>query len=123
MLLTVQQAAERLSVESKTVREWLKSGKLKGSKAGRLWRIREEDIDSFLSPRKTYKGYTIEARPDHLRTGEWMVLVHIVHDFGSHLKVKPFMPKEDVRYGSQAEAIDACFVFGAWLIDNEKVGF
>lgn len=48
-LLTVNQAAEMLNVLPSTVREWLKSGKLKGYKAGRVWRIHQEDLDKFLN--------------------------------------------------------------------------
>jgi excisionase family DNA binding protein len=47
-LLTPEQAAERLLVTKKTIVEWLRSGQLKGRKAGRLWRIRERDLDAFL---------------------------------------------------------------------------
>jgi len=47
-LLTVEQAAERLLVAKKTIVGWLRSGQLKGCKAGRLWRIRERDLEAFL---------------------------------------------------------------------------
>lgn len=43
-LLTVGQASEKLSVPEKTVRDWLRSGKLKGLKVGKLWRIPEVEI-------------------------------------------------------------------------------
>ncbi|MEW6173695.1 MAG: helix-turn-helix domain-containing protein [Bacillota bacterium] len=33
------------------LREWLRSGKLQGVKAGRLWRIRERDLEGFLEKR------------------------------------------------------------------------
>lgn len=47
-LLTPEEAAERLLVKAKTVREWLKSGKIKGVKMGRLWRIKLKDLDEFI---------------------------------------------------------------------------
>jgi excisionase family DNA binding protein len=47
-LLTVEEAADRLAVAVRTIREWLRTGKLAGVKAGRLWRIREEDLEAFL---------------------------------------------------------------------------
>ena len=49
-LLTPEQAAERLAVAPKTIRDWLRTGKLKGRKLGgnKLWRIREADLDSFI---------------------------------------------------------------------------
>lgn len=47
-LLTPDDAAKALLVKSSTVREWLRTGKLKGVKMGRLWRIRESDLVEFL---------------------------------------------------------------------------
>ncbi len=48
-LLTPVEAAARLSVSPKTVLNWLRSGQLKGVKAGgKLWRIREADLEAFL---------------------------------------------------------------------------
>lgn len=50
MLLIPEDAAEILAVSPKSVREWLRQGKLKGIKVGRLWRIRERDLETFLDP-------------------------------------------------------------------------
>jgi excisionase family DNA binding protein len=47
-LLTVEDAAKALLVKPTTIREWLKSGKLRGVKMGRLWRVRESEIEAFL---------------------------------------------------------------------------
>ena len=47
-LLTVEDAAKVLLVKPTTVREWLKAGKLKGMKMGRLWRVRESGLEVFL---------------------------------------------------------------------------
>ena len=47
-IFTPDQVAERLSVSPKTVKDWLRAGKLKGVKAGRLWRVRERDLEAFL---------------------------------------------------------------------------
>jgi len=47
-LLTPDEAAEVVKVKAKTIREWLKSGKLKGIKTGRLWRIKESELRAFL---------------------------------------------------------------------------
>lgn len=48
-LLTPEEAAERLSVSPKTLRDWLRAGTLKGIKAGNLWRVRESDLEAFLN--------------------------------------------------------------------------
>jgi len=47
-LLTPEQAAEILGVKLRTMREWLRTGRIKGVKAGALWRIRENDLEAFL---------------------------------------------------------------------------
>jgi excisionase family DNA binding protein len=46
--LSAEDIAERLSVGSATVRSWLRQGKLKGVRAGRLWRVKESDLQTFL---------------------------------------------------------------------------
>ena len=43
-LLTTEEAAEWLGVKPQTVAKWLRMGRLKGVKIGRLWRIPEEWI-------------------------------------------------------------------------------
>lgn len=45
---TPQQAAEILSISEKTLMNWLRAGKIKGVKVGRLWRILEQDLEEFL---------------------------------------------------------------------------
>jgi excisionase family DNA binding protein len=47
-ILTLEQAANRAQVAVKTMREWLRTGKLKGIKAGRLWRVRANDLEHFF---------------------------------------------------------------------------
>jgi excisionase family DNA binding protein len=47
-LYTVEQAAEILHSHPETVREWLRTKKLKGVLAGRRWRIKESDLEAFL---------------------------------------------------------------------------
>jgi excisionase family DNA binding protein len=46
-LLTVEEAADILRVSPKTVREWLRKGKLVSLKFGKQWRIRRQDLESF----------------------------------------------------------------------------
>lgn len=47
-LLSPERAAQMLDVNPETVRNWLREGKLQGVKVGRLWRVREEDLQTFL---------------------------------------------------------------------------
>ena len=47
-LLTPAQVAERLQITERTVYEWIRGGKLTALKLGRLWRIRQDDLEAFL---------------------------------------------------------------------------
>jgi excisionase family DNA binding protein len=47
-LLTIDEVAAKLKVKPRTVREWLQTGRLRGIRAGRLWRMRAEDVEAFL---------------------------------------------------------------------------
>lgn len=48
-LMTPEQVADRLQVQSSTVLTWLQKGKLRGIKLGRLWRIRSSDLEAFIN--------------------------------------------------------------------------
>ncbi len=48
-LLTTQEVADRLSVDTKTVLRYLRSGKLKGSRIGRDWKIPEGALTTLLA--------------------------------------------------------------------------
>jgi excisionase family DNA binding protein len=48
VFLTVEEVGERLKIHPESVRDWLRTGKLKGLKAGRQWRITESALDAFL---------------------------------------------------------------------------
>jgi len=41
-------AAAALGVKPETIRQWLRSGRLGGVKVGRLWRVRESDLQKVL---------------------------------------------------------------------------
>ena len=51
-LLTTEEIAAILSVHPRTVMRWLREGKLKGLKVGRLWRVRLEDLEAFIRGEK-----------------------------------------------------------------------
>jgi excisionase family DNA binding protein len=48
MYQTPEEVAAELQVTRRTVYEWLRSGRLRGLRAGRGWRIRPEDVEAFL---------------------------------------------------------------------------
>jgi excisionase family DNA binding protein len=54
-VFTPEEVAERLSVSTKTIKDWLRTGKLKGVKVGRLWRVRESELEKFLERGKKKK--------------------------------------------------------------------
>jgi excisionase family DNA binding protein len=45
---TPEQLAEQWGVTRHTVLTYLRTGKLKGFKIGRFWRIREHDLNAFI---------------------------------------------------------------------------
>jgi excisionase family DNA binding protein len=51
--LTIDEVAAKVKVKPKTVREWLRTKRLKGVKAGHFWRIRPEDLEAFLEGKPT----------------------------------------------------------------------
>lgn len=59
-LLTPTEVAELLRVSPLTVFKWLRAGKLKGFKAGRLWRVWPADLEEFIArgtePRREREG-------------------------------------------------------------------
>lgn len=52
--LTPEEVAERINVKPATVRGWLRDGTLKGAKFGRVWRVRESELQRFI--REAEKG-------------------------------------------------------------------
>ena len=48
ILLTPEEAADRLQVKPSTIKSWLRDGKLKGLKAGKVWRIQLPELQRFL---------------------------------------------------------------------------
>lgn len=49
--LTLAAAARRLSVDVRTVRRLINRGELRATKIGRVWRIRESEVERLLGPR------------------------------------------------------------------------
>ena len=54
-LLTPEAAAEKLAVSVKTVKNLLRSGKLRGVKVGNLWRLQEESLEEYLKASTHYE--------------------------------------------------------------------
>ena len=47
-LLTPRDVADRLQVNERTVKIWLRKGRLRGFKIGKEWRISPDDLQAFL---------------------------------------------------------------------------
>jgi len=48
-LYSVKDLCKSLGVNARTVREWFKSGKIKGVKIGTEWHITEENLGKYLN--------------------------------------------------------------------------
>jgi len=52
---TTDQVAKKLQVHPFTILKYIKSGKLRGIKLGRVYRIKESDMNKFIEERMTQK--------------------------------------------------------------------
>lgn len=50
---TIDQVAEVLDIHHKTVRKFIKEGRLKANKIGKQWRISQVDLDLFMKNKKS----------------------------------------------------------------------
>lgn len=51
-LLGTCEVAKRLDVTEPTVRRWIRSGRLRATRPGQHWRVRQEDLDSFVAKQR-----------------------------------------------------------------------
>jgi excisionase family DNA binding protein len=49
VLYSTQEAAEALGVSTKSIARWIKDGRLKGVRAGRLWKIPAAEIQRMAN--------------------------------------------------------------------------
>jgi excisionase family DNA binding protein len=56
VFLSPETVAERLELDPGVVRRWIREGKIKASKLGRLWRVKESDFEAFAE-----KGFVNEV--------------------------------------------------------------
>ena len=60
-LFSVDDTAERLGVSKWTITDWIKAGRLKGTKIGKFWRVRESDLEAFIANPPPLKRVTLAA--------------------------------------------------------------
>lgn len=63
-ILTAEQVAKILQVHPFTVLKFIKQGKLKASKLGRVYRIRRSDVDEFLDNQVQQAGVSKKKESD-----------------------------------------------------------
>jgi len=51
-LLTVNEAAKILRLNSETVARYIREGKISAAKLGRVWRVEEKDLEEFIRKMK-----------------------------------------------------------------------
>jgi len=56
MVMTVKQVAEKIQVTKRTVYDWIRQGKLQAYRAGRQYRITDEQLEAFLTQKKEQGG-------------------------------------------------------------------
>ena len=61
---TTEQVANILQVHPFTILKFIKQGKLKGIKLGRVYRIQESDVQKFLEERMTQPGKKSEKKQE-----------------------------------------------------------
>lgn len=61
-ILNVKQVQDRLKLSERTVFRLIKTGKLKGFKAGREWRFEESDIEDFIKEQREEASQNISSR-------------------------------------------------------------
>ncbi|MBC8452653.1 MAG: helix-turn-helix domain-containing protein [Spirochaetes bacterium] len=52
-ILNIEQVSEILRLHPKTIRAYVREGKIRGAKTGKQWRIKQKDLDAFLNGTST----------------------------------------------------------------------
>jgi excisionase family DNA binding protein len=85
-LFSAEEVAERLGMSRYTIGEWLRSGRLKGRRIGRFWRVRESDLEAFIAnppPLQRPTGAPAAAIAEELSGDQWAqtraALVALLH--------------------------------------------
>lgn len=59
---TIEQVANILEMHHKTIRKFIKDGKLKANKVGKQWRVSQEDLNSFMDVKSENENKGVEFR-------------------------------------------------------------
>ena len=66
-IYTPEQVAQILQVHQFTVLKFIRQGKLKASKLGRMYRVRKADLDKFLDDLSTKEAERPEKKPKKVK--------------------------------------------------------
>jgi excisionase family DNA binding protein len=70
-LFSIVKVAERLGMRKDTIHNWIKAGRLKASRIGRFWRIRERDLEAFIdNPPPLHPGASVQKEKDGTSAAE-----------------------------------------------------
>ncbi len=63
-ILTTEEVAELMKVSYNTARKWIKAGRIPGREIGRVWRVVESDLLTFITHGSTWapEPFRIERR-------------------------------------------------------------
>jgi excisionase family DNA binding protein len=61
--LTLREAAEVLRLSTRTIREYIKRGEIRGKLIGKRWRFRRADLDAFFEDAPS--NWDFEGRSNH----------------------------------------------------------
>lgn len=86
--LTTEQVANILQVHPFTILKFLKEGKLRGIKLGRVYRIKESDVHEFLENRSTGKSKNA-TKP--------RLIEHLAKDKETEKTPEPFKLEKDKK--------------------------
>lgn len=62
--LTPLQIADALQLNETTITRWLRTGRLRGFKVGKEWRVSSDDFDAFLEKRANVPEQTTDKIQD-----------------------------------------------------------
>jgi len=99
-LLGIEQAIAMLKTSRPTFYRWVRTGKIKGTKVGRQWRFRKEDLDRFLQGEAPATHLPVSIRP----------LVEALDAFAAKAGIP--LPKQD----GQDDALNVLYVVSNTLL-------
>ncbi len=80
--LTPEEVAQRLRLTPRTIYVWLRRGRLRGAKLGRVWRIKPEDVDECVQAGQCPAPQPEQGEEDGI---DGMELIRMADEYMSHV--------------------------------------